>query len=319
MGKKPTVALVLGGGGARGMAHIGVLKVLEEANIPIDLIVGTSSGALVGAMYAVSQNTSQIMRRFDEFINSKTYNHTGVPKFLLKKDAENFWGQVASNLGERIIINLAYSRTGLLERKRLRDAVNFLIDPIQISDTRIPFVAVAVDLNSGKEIIFEKGNLRTAAEASSSLPGFLPPLKLNSYALVDGAVLYTVPVIPARKLGADFIIAVNVSQSLGKNPELDNVIDILFRANSIMSWKYSQLQMKRADVILRPDVGNVHWSEFSLFKELVRKGEQIALDALPVIQKKLKDRFRLSRRLFRRKREAIWVDSKGMKVFDAEE
>ncbi|NOY76797.1 MAG: patatin-like phospholipase family protein [Calditrichaeota bacterium] len=319
MAKKPVVALVLGGGGARGMAHIGVLKILEEAQIPIDLIVGTSAGSLVGAMYATSQNVVTLIRRFEEFLQSKTYNHTGMPKFLQKKPAENFFGQVATYLEERIVINLAYSRTGLLERRRLREAVDFLVDPVSIRETKIPYAAVAVDLISAKELIFTEGNLQTAVEASSSLPGFLPPLKQNSHVLVDGAVLHTVPVIPAKKLGADFIIAVNVSQSLDNEPELDNVIDILFRSNSITSYRYSRMQMKEADLIIRPDVGDVHWSNFSRFNELIEKGEEVARKAVPVIRQKMQKKFQFGYRWFRGKRETIWIDNKGVRVYQVED
>jgi len=319
MAKKPIVALVLGGGGARGMAHIGVLKVLEEAKIPIDLIVGTSAGSLVGAMYATSRNILRLIHRFEEFLQSKTYTHTGMPRFLQKKDAENFFGQVATYLEERIIINLAYSRTGLFERRRLREAVDFLVDPVDIGSTQIPFAAVAVDLISAKEHVFTKGSLQTAVEASSSLPGFLPPLRQNSHTLVDGAVLHTVPVIPAKKLGANFIIAVNVSQSLDNEPELDNVIDILFRSNSITSYRYSRMQMKEADLIIRPDVGSVHWSNFSLFNELIEKGEEVARKALPVIRQKMKKKFKIGYRWFPGKRKTIWIDNKGVSIYQVED
>ena len=319
MAKKPVVALVLGGGGARGMAHIGILKVLEEARIPIDLIVGTSAGSLVGAMYATSQNIPAIIRRFEEFLQSKIYNHTGMPKFLQKKDAENFFGQVATYLEERIVINLAYSRTGLLERRRLREAVDFLVEPVNIRETQIPYAAVAVDLISGKELVFTEGSLQTAVEASSSLPGFLPPLQQDSRALVDGAVLHSVPVIPAKKLGADFIIAVNVSQSLEEEPELDNVIDILFRSSSITSHRYSRLQLREADLIIRPDVGSIHWSKFSMFHELVEKGEDVGRKALPVIREKLRNKFQFGYRWLSRNEKTSWIDSKGVSVYEVED
>jgi len=319
MAKKPVIALVLGGGGARGMAHIGVLKVLEDAGIPIDLIVGTSAGSLVGAMYATSQNIPAMIQRFEEFLQSKIYNHTGLPKFLQKKDAENFFGQVATYLEKRIVINLAYSRTGLLERRRLRQAIEFLIDPVDIREAKIAFAAVSVDLLSGKEVVFTEGSLQTAVEASSSLPGFLPPLQQNSHSLVDGAVLHTVPVIPAKKLGADFIIAVNVSQSLEEKPELDNVIDILFRANSITSHRYSRLQLREADLIIRPDVGSYHWSKFSSFHELIEKGEDATRKALPVIREKLRNRFQFGYRWWPRKEATIWIDNKGVSVYKVED
>ncbi len=314
--ENPKVALVLGGGGARGLAHVGVLKVLEREKIPIDLIVGTSAGALVGGMYAYLKDADAVEERFRDFLNSKIYNRTGMPRFLMKKDAENFFGQVATRLGERIVINLAYSRQGLFERKRLEEAIDFLVEPLAIEELRIPFAAVAVDLNSGKEIIYTKGDLRQAIEASSSLPGFLPPLQQDSRALVDGAVLHTVPVIPARKLGAEFVLAVNVSADLEPNPELENVIDVLFRANSITSHRHSLQQLEKADIILRPDVGRTHWANFSRLEELVGRGEVVAKRALPVLRRLLRNRFKFGYKWLSKKEPPIWVGAKLVSVLE---
>ncbi len=309
-------ALVLGGGGARGLAHIGVLKVLEREKIPFDLIVGTSAGALVGGMYAYLKDADAVEERFRDFLGSKIYNRTGMPRFLTKKDGENFFGQVATRLGERIVINLAYSRQGLFERKRLEEAIEFLVEPLDIEELRIPFAAVAVDLNTGREVIYSKGSLRKAIEASSSLPGFLPPLHQNSLALVDGAVLHAVPVLPARDLGAQFVLAVNVSADLEPNPDLENVIDVLFRASSITSHRHSLQQLEKADIILRPDVGRTHWANFSRLEELVDRGEVVAKRALPVIRRALRNRFQFGYKWFSKKEPPIWVGAKLVSVLD---
>jgi NTE family protein len=316
MANDPKVAVVLGGGGARGLAHIGVLRVLEREKIPIDLIVGTSAGALVGGMYAYLKDADAVEERFRDFLNSKIYHRTGMPRFLTKKDGENFFGQVATRLGERIVINLAYSRQGLFERKRLEEAIEYLVEPLDIGELRIPFAAIAVDLNSGREIVYSKGDLRQAIEASSSLPGFLPPLHQNSRALVDGAVLHTVPVIPARKLGAQFVLAVNVSADLEPNPELENVIDVLFRANSIMSHRHSLQQLEKADLILRPDVGRTHWANFKRLEELAGRGEAVARRALPILRRLLRNRFAFGYKWVTKKEPPIWVGAKLVSVLD---
>ena len=295
------IALVLGGGGARGMAHIGVLKVLEKANIPIDLIVGTSAGALFGGLYCQLGSTEAVEKKLNDFIKSDIYEKSGLKKVVQKQEFENFFGQLTTRLKERIVINMAHSREGLVKHYRLRSVIDFLLADQKIEETKIPFAAVAVDLISAKEVVFTKDSIRLAIDASSSLPGYFAPVEFKGELLADGAVLQVIPVPIAKKMGADFIIAVNVSQDLDEDPDLDNVVKIIFRASSITGNRYNKTLLNDADMVLRPEIGHLHWSEFDKYQEAITEGEIIAERNLPLILENLNKFRKKSFMLFRAK------------------
>ncbi|MDZ7343954.1 MAG: patatin-like phospholipase family protein [candidate division KSB1 bacterium] len=298
MSGKLRVGLALGGGGARGMAHIGVLKVLEANQIKLEAIAGTSIGAILGAAYALHPDAKALEERTIAFINAPQFKESGLDLFKKKKAAENFFGQVAKYVKERVVINLAHSRPSLVGAWRVSRAVDFMLEDKNFEDCRIPFACVATDLITGEEIVFRKGSLRKAVAASMSIPGFLPPINYNSHLLVDGAVVAPVPVNACKLLGAEVVIAVDVSQGLGGTGAFDNVIDIIFRASTITSQKYNQTLLAKADVIIRPEVGEVHWSEFHSVGVMVAEGERAAKMMLPEIQHLLERKRSIWQRLF---------------------
>lgn len=284
MKRKVKVALALGGGGARGCAHIGVLKVLERENIPIDLIAGSSIGAVVGSLYATTGDAQKVEERFKQFLQSEEYQKSGLELFKRQEPAENFFGQVAKFVKERIVVNLAQSKPSLVSSKRLQAAMDFLIPDGRIEETKIPFYPVASNLLNGQQVIFKEGDLRSIVSASASIPGFLPPCAVNGYMLVDGSVVCPIPVEPARDLGADIVIAVDVGQQLNEHADLNNVINIIFQANHMTARHFNLHLLRLADVVIRPNVGLVHWSEFKLLRYMVEEGERVAREALPKIQ-----------------------------------
>jgi NTE family protein len=291
------IALALGGGGARGCAHIGVLKVLERENIPVPLITGTSNGAVVGAIYAKYDQAAKVEERFEQFLTSEEYKKSGLELFKQKEPAENFFGQVATYVKERVVVNLAHSKTSLVGGWRLRQAMDFLIPEGRIEDTKIPFVTVASNILNGKEVVFTEGDMRSIIAASSSIPGFLPPYEVNGYVLVDGSVVCPVPVEPARHYGADLVIAVDVGQELNENPKLDNVINIIFQTNHMTARHYNLHLLEKADVVIRPNVGEVHWSEFKLLQYMIEEGERVTQEALPMIRRIIRNKSSLWRKL----------------------
>ena len=298
MAKKLKIGLALGGGGARGLAHIGVLKVLEANKIPIDVIAGTSIGAMAGAVYALHLRASVLEERVQNFVQSPVFQQSGLTRFKKKKAEENFFGQVAKYVKERIVINLAHSRPSLVGGWRISRAVEFLIDDKNFEHCQIPFACVATDLISGKEIIFRKGNLRQAVAASISIPGFLPPVRGNDRQLVDGAVVAPIPIHACKRLGADIIIAVDVSQPIANSATFENVVDVIFRSNSILSYHYKEMLLDYADVVIRPNVGEAHWSEFQNMKPLVDAGVSAAEEMLPKIRQLCERKHSLWQRLF---------------------
>ncbi len=290
--QRPRLGLALGGGGARGLAHIGVLKIFEANHLPIDMIAGTSIGAMVGATYALHPQTSVVEKRALEFIHSPEFEESGLDLFKKKNAAENFFAQVATFVKERIVINLAHSRPSLIGGSRITQVVDFVLEDRDFEDTQIPFACVATDLTTGEEIVFREGRIRRAVQASMSIPGFLPPVNLHGYQMVDGAVVAPVPILACRALGADIVIAVDVGQTLDDLPEFENVVDIIFRTGTITNRRFNHMLLQMADLAIRPNVGHVHWSEFRKIRELINEGERTASVMLPAIRRLLRHKTR---------------------------
>ena len=276
--------LALGGGGARGLAHIGVLRVLEREQVPINLIAGTSIGAIVGAMYAQNPDTDKIEKKFRQFVASPIYKNSGMEYLDKKHMSESWFGNVAEYLRERLVINIATHRHSAVGLERLTNTIAFFINDGLIEHTKIPFAAVASDLVEGEEVVLSSGSIREAVAASAALPGFLPPMELNGRLLVDGAATSAVPIRAAKELGAHKTIAVDVSQDLTPNPDLDHVIDFVLRSYSITAHCYHDNMVRQADVLLRPKVGHVHWSRFNEIDWLIAEGERVAEKGLQRIR-----------------------------------
>lgn len=289
--RKPKIGLALGGGGARGLAHIGVLKVLERERFPIHIITGSSVGALIGAMYAQNPNVNFVENKIRNYLNSQDFKKTGLERVIQRKEVENFFSQMVTYLKEKIVINLAHSRTSLVSNKRLIKVLGFLLNNLKIENTKIPLGIVASDLISGRDILFSKGNIIDAVAASSSLPGFLPPVQISEYLLLDGCITQPVPVKATYEMGAEVVIAVNVSQNLDCKIEFENIIDIMTRTTQITSFCYNLSQLAKADLIINPNVGHFHWSEFDQINFIIEQGKQAIERILPKIRKLITRRY----------------------------
>lgn len=285
---QPKIGLALGGGGARGFAHIGVLQVLQEAGIRVDSVAGTSMGAVVGAMYTETLDAFQVEERWKEFIESETYQSMGIPRLVTQEDKETgFWDQVASGLKERYAMNLARNRVALIKSERLRRAIEQLISIADFSQCRIPLTVVATDLINGDDVPISTGDLHMAVTASSSIPGFLPPLAYDGRLLSDGGVSCPIPIRYARRSEDTVVIGVGVPppESFPSPPE--NALEIFNRAEQITSRRYSRMQMQEADVAIFPELENVHWYEFERMQEIMKAGRHSAEVILPALNRKL--------------------------------
>lgn len=282
---KKKIGLALGGGGARGLAHVGVLKVLADEQIPIDLIVGTSMGAIIGAMYAQNPNIKKLMERLEIFFTSQDYESLGL-KFIVPKNDQNpsLLNQLVQTVANRIIVNIAQSRAGIIKTERLFEAIAKLIDDGKIEDTKIRFACAATDLNSGQTVLFEKGDIRSAVTISSSIPGFIKPHETNGRLLSDGGITAPVPIAEARKMGADVVIGVSVDPQQISSLEEPHVINIISRADMIRGRLLSGILMKSADIQLLPALGEVHWSELLRYKEFIAAGEQETRNKIALIR-----------------------------------
>ncbi len=276
--KKLKVGLVLGGGGARGLAHVGVLKVFQENDIKIDVITGTSIGALVGGLYAQNPDAEWVENRVQTFIKSNKFVQAGKNYFRHQRnfEPEDLLQQLTREIKKRVIINLAAHRKSLMKGERLQLAISELIQEGKIENTKIPFACSAADLKYGETVVFDKGDIRFALSASAAIPGFIPPVENNGRLLVDGSVCDNFPVEAAYNLGADLIIASNVSLDMDPAIQLDNVIDIIIRSNSVSTHHINKLLLENVDCIIAPDTGTVHWSEFDKYDMLLDKGIEAA-------------------------------------------
>ncbi len=263
--QKPVkVAVVLGAGASRGFAHIGVLKVLEENNIPINLVVGTSAGSFVGSLYAYGFNAFQLQ-------------------------------QMAISMQKSDIVDLCIPDNGFIKGELLEEYINKMIKNTPIEKLRTPFYAVATNIQNGQEIIFGSGNTGTAVRASCTIPGVFRPVRIGTHMYVDGGVVSPVAVDAARKMGADVVIAVDISSDIG-NSLPDGTMDTILQSINIMYAKISYAQLSKADVVIRPKVGLIGPSDFDKRHEAILEGEKAALESLPRIREiiaKLKQEGRL--------------------------
>ena len=273
--KKNKIGLVLGGGGARGLGHIGVLKALKKHSIPIHMVAGTSIGAVIGAMYAATLDPHWIENKFKEFIDSEAYKRIGLHRLVpTSQPNSSIFQTTATYMKNQIIINLANDRLGILKQERLSEIIEFLLPVKTFEELKIPFSCLAVDLNSGEDVVFNSGNLIEAIVASSAIPGYIPPIEKDGMLLTDGAVSCPVPVKTVRKMGADFRISVDVGLNHFEPLENPNLLQVLGRAEQITSTRLGEVKSEKADITIRPDTMNVFWAEFDKIDQLIKLGAE---------------------------------------------
>lgn len=252
------IGLALGGGAARGFAHIGVIKALEARNIQVDLVAGTSAGSVVGALYA-----------------------SGMNGFALNK--------LALNMDEASISDWAmpFRTRGFLQGVALQDYLNKTLNNRPIERMAKPLGVVATDLNTGQPILFRRGNTGIAVRASCSVPSIFEPVKIAGHEYVDGGLVSPVPASFARKMGADFVIAVDISQ----RPEsglTSSSFDVLLQTFTIMGQTIKAYELdKYADVVIRPNLAAMSGSDFSQRNAAILAGEEAAARIMPELQRKL--------------------------------
>ncbi len=272
--------LALGSGGARGLVHIGVLKVLSR-EVQFQHIAGSSMGAVIGAMYAATEDPEWIHERFQKFFESEEYEAIGLNRFKTSEEEQpSFWGDISQYVKEKLVINVAIERMGILKVSRLRDAVEFMLPVSSFDDLQIPFSCIAVDLNTGEDILYNSGNLIDAVVASAAIPGYLQPVENNGQLLVDGGVSRPVPVGILKDLGINFIIAVEASIANFKSIKNPNLLKILGRAEQISSKRLGTIKATEADVVIKPDTMNLYWSDFDHLDALVEKGVKAATEVV---------------------------------------
>lgn len=266
------------------MANIGVLKVLEEAGVRVDAVAGTSMGAMVGAMYSIAPNAHLLEERALEFLASKAFKDIGLE--FLRKDSDldaKLFARLAGQIREKYVLSVGLLRRSLVPGERLEGALCTVLPDIDVSDTKIPFAAVALDLLSGEDVLIRSGPLRRAILASCAIPGVFPPVEWGERLLTDGGATAIVPVQAARTLGADVVIAIDLRVKLGREVSLSSGLDLMFRTDDILRFRYNELQIGAADIVIRPDTGGIHWANFTRASFCVRVGEEATRERLDEI------------------------------------
>ncbi|HET6372475.1 MAG TPA: patatin-like phospholipase family protein [Candidatus Polarisedimenticolia bacterium] len=283
-----TLGLALGGGAARGLAHIGVLRALARAGITIDMIAGTSIGALVGSVYATTGDVEETERRFRQFVASKEFRRT---EFDFLKDTRREKAGLLYSAREMIKRGIFYSysmtRSSFISEENFVHNIHSLVNDIKIGETKIPFFPVAADLETGEEIVLTSGSLRRGVCASSAIPGLLPPVRINGKILIDGGWVAKVPVFAAFRQGADMVVGVDISPELEDTKGLRKGLEILVRANAIKAEALKNFQCKLLDVLIKPRVGQVHWADFNGGLALIEEGDRAATLKVPEIHERL--------------------------------
>ncbi len=250
----PRIGLALGGGAARGFAHVGVIQVLEEAGIRPDLVVGTSAGSLVAALYASGKTGAQLL-------------------------------QVAQTMEEAAFTDwtLPIFSRGMLRGEALARYVNAQLSGRLIQDMPLPLGIVATDLNSGQGVLFQRGDTGTAVRASSAVPAVFQPVKISGHEYVDGGLVSPVPVRYARQMGAELIIAVDISSPPEGNAPGDT-LQILLQTFAIMGKSINTYELRDADLVVRPGLAGVQSADFHSRLRSIEAGRQAMLKALPQLK-----------------------------------
>jgi NTE family protein len=287
--------LVLGGGGARGLAHVGVLKALEKMSFEPSLIVGTSMGAVVGGMYSQLRNAEVLEIRLREFLEGDFFKRIGLEQFSETDtgSSRSVWERFAAHLRQRYFFSKSALGSGAFAQTTLFRSMSMLLEDKDIRDSSIRFAAVTSDLATGEEYVFTSGSIITAVTASSAMPGIVAPLEVGSHLFIDGKVTSTIPVPAARSLSNDPIIAVDVRRTLGSFENHRHGFEIIIRAGDVTNSKLNDIQVQQADVILRPNVADIDWNQFSCIDRCILAGEQVVEENLRRLTDKfVKRRFR---------------------------
>ncbi len=252
------IGLALGGGAARGFAHIGVIKVLEARGLKVDVVVGTSAGSVVGALYA-----------------------SGLDALSLQR--------VAMGLHEERVVDWVLPDRGVLKGEALQDFINSSLRNLPMERLPRRFGAVATDLANGRRVLFSQGNAGQAVRASSAVPGVFQPVKINGREYVDGGLTEPVPVLAARDLGADVVIAVDIGQKPHWS-KVDGTVQILLQSITIMGDALSKAQRSQADVVIEPHTAAIAATDFSDRSLAILEGEKAATQVWPQIEAMLRDK-----------------------------
>ncbi len=260
------VGLALGGGGARGFAHIGILKVLEENRIPISVLAGTSFGSIIGGLYSLYLSAAVVEERSSEFLSSPSFNRI----------RNSYMKGMAGEKRRAGVGMISLSRQAFIKAGDYLGIMRSLAGDRTFEDTRIPFAITATDIINERGVILTNGALDTAFAATCSIPGIFPPVSIGGNILVDGGWSAGVPVEAARMLGADIIIAIDTSEEINGNIDLECGLNILLRSDAVTRRILNGIQIRDADIVVKPDLKGISWDSFNKAQDAALAGEAAA-------------------------------------------
>lgn len=272
---KKKFVLALGGGGARALAHIGVYKVLKENNFEIKGVVGTSMGALIGALICLKKEPEEIYELVNRFIKERDYVISGIPR-LLKFKTKTPLSVLAKNFKQRILLNISINSVGLFSTSRIEFFIDKFIEEENIEEMPIPFACTATDLLEGEIYLFRKGNLRTALVCALSLPGFFKPYPYKGKLLVDGGLIEEIPLDSAKSIFDEKILAVDVSQPLLPMSGKENLVDLTYRFHAIAIKHLRRKTIENHKYLINVNLKDCEWYEFEKLNLLTKAGELAA-------------------------------------------
>jgi NTE family protein len=286
MARPLKIGLALGGGAARAFSHVGVLAGLERHGIAVDLVTGTSMGAILGAMYVTHRDVAALKVRLADYLHSEEFARSGFDFFReLDAQGEGLLFRMRRMVRRGVFNTLMVTRAALVSDEIAARNYAYLIDDLTVAQGRLPFAAIALDLRSGARTILDRGRLRDIVAASCAMPGVLNPVTLDGRLLVDGGWVEAVPVLAARELGADFVIAVEVGNPPENFPAPRNALDVIGRADALVRGTLANTQLKSADFILAPHNDVPHWADFSTAEQAIARGEEELERHLPALRR----------------------------------
>jgi NTE family protein len=285
------IAFALGGGGVRGLANIGAIRALLEADIVPDIIAGTSMGAVVGSLYADREDINKTEQTIKSVLRSEEFRSKAGHMPGTSDQDQGFWDKMYGKAVKGYFFYRFLFRESVISAGAFFSEMNRIVPDKQFSELSMPFACMALDLVSGYPEILHSGSVRAAVNASSAVPGILPPVPIDGRMCVDGGWVEAVPASAARALGADYVIGIDVSRDISAinyRNEMKNSMDIVFRAGDISRSLMNTLRTRDADFIIHPGVGDAEWSDFDNIGDYIAVGYKAAAEAVPPLRKSLK-------------------------------
>ncbi len=285
--------LALGGGGARGLAHVGAIQAVQEAGVLLERVVGVSIGSLVGALCCTAGSATAIREQTLKYVQS--------PEFAAKQEALfganpmpeasptsgllAWYDRIRSYLWAQQLISRVFRHRSLLPGHVLAEVIANLVPDMDIAETKIPLSIVAVDLRSGHQVVLERGPLRTAIAASAAIPGIFPPVPWDDMLLCDVGVIDSLPTRLARSYASDWVIGIDVGPSHERAAECDSALHVLLRMDEIAERMVRSQAKRMVDILIRPQVGQFQWFDFSKPEQLIDAGLRAGREALQFCQR----------------------------------